>query len=607
MKNIYKLFLLTAVLLMSFLANAQNEVILFEAEAGKMGSDFITKTEGEVTYIACQTDGAQSSPENENRIVSYNIEFSAAGQYDLYVRLRVGAGGANDDSFFYGSSFGAKDASDASNWIIINNIHNIGFTDTDDVVTGTDGIAQTEVWKWINISKCDKQMTPVSFTVPEGELKQTILIGAREDGLQFDKFAFGLSDQEYTVSKISKGTSGSDPDTNEPETTHPIAHGKWKFLGSCHSGAQSRDFSKYFNQITSENGGKWGSVERTRDVMNWNDLDAAYNLAKNNGMLFKMHTMIWGSQQPEWIEKLSPEEQYEEILEWYDAVSKRYPDIDLIEVVNEPLHAAPRGDGKGNYIEALGGNGTTGWDWIVESFRLAREYFPNSLLMINDYGIVNDPNQVKAYSKIINILKKENLIDGVGMQTHAFNNNANSSRLKQSLDDLAKLELPLFATELDINFANDQEQLKEYKRIIPIFWEHKAVHGITLWGYRSGTWQKDAYLIKADGSERPAMTWLRDYIENTELEKDSIENGIFEQNNQFTVYPNPVSDNIINIEGASSITEITMFDTSGKIINQYGNRFNDDRLVIELNVAKGMYILQFSEKQKTYYRKIIVQ
>ena len=43
------------------------------------------------------------------------------------------------------------------------------------------------------------------------------------------------------------------------------------------------------------------------------------------------------------------------------------PNIDQIEVVNEPLHDPPRGpDGNGNYIEALGGNGVDrDWDWII--------------------------------------------------------------------------------------------------------------------------------------------------------------------------------------------------------------------------------------------------
>ena len=69
-----------------------------------------------------------------------------------------------------------------------------------------------------------------------------------------------------------------------------------------------------------------------------------------------------------------------------------FPNIDYIEVVNEPLHDPPRGAGNGNYIEALGGNGATGWDWIIESFRMARQYFPNAELGLNEFSITNNPH-----------------------------------------------------------------------------------------------------------------------------------------------------------------------------------------------------------------------
>ena len=70
-------------------------------------------------------------------------------------------------------------------------------------------------------------------------------------------------------------------------------------------------------------------------------LDAAYKLAKDNGFPFRFHIFVWGNQQPAWIESLPPAEQLEEIEEWIAAVANRYPALDYIEVVNEPLHDPP--------------------------------------------------------------------------------------------------------------------------------------------------------------------------------------------------------------------------------------------------------------------------
>ena len=140
-----------------------------------------------------------------------------------------------------------------------------------------------------------------------------------------------------------------------PVHAHGTGHrpGLDKYLGAAWSpNLASLNSANYGNQVTPENGGKWGTVEGTRDVMNWTQADAAYALAKANGFSFKWHAFIWGNQQPAWIESLPAAEQREEIEEWFAAVAERYPEIDQIEVVNEPLHD-PRVADDGNYIEAL--------------------------------------------------------------------------------------------------------------------------------------------------------------------------------------------------------------------------------------------------------------
>jgi len=66
-----------------------------------------------------------------------------------------------------------------------------------------------------------------------------------------------------------------------------------------------------------------------------------------------------------------------------NAYCQRYPLTDFIDVVNEPLHAPP------SFASALGGSGTTGWDWVVWCFQTARQKCPNAKLLLNDYDIVN--------------------------------------------------------------------------------------------------------------------------------------------------------------------------------------------------------------------------
>jgi endo-1,4-beta-xylanase len=309
-----------------------------------------------------------------------------------------------------------------------------------------------------------------------------------------------------------------------PAVAAPLAAGKSKFLGSAYSTSQATGFLTYFNQVTPENAGKWGSVEATRDVMNWTDLDAAYSFAKTNGLVFRFHILVWGSQQPSWIDALTTAEKLEEIKEWYAAVAARYPDIDYLEVVNEPLHAPPNGETiafsttkAANYADALGGSGASGWEWILRSFRLARQYFPGKKLVLNEYGLLNDATQMGRYVQIINLLKAENLVDVVATQAHSFEiKDAATATLTANLTTLAATGLPIMITEMDIDDTTAKPQLADYQRIFPLFWEHPSVVGITLWGFRPGLWrdQYGAALLNADGSEKPAMAWLKGYLAN---------------------------------------------------------------------------------------------
>ena len=309
------------------------------------------------------------------------------------------------------------------------------------------------------------------------------------------------------------------------QTTNPIAYGQSKFLGCAYSTPQATNFGKYWNQLTPENAAKWGSVEATRNVMNWSSLDAAYSIARNNHIPFKLHTLIWGAQQPSWIGGLDSASQRKEIEEWFVALADRYDSVAYIDVVNEPMNNAPNGMTPWgasvpnvNYARALGGAGTTGWDWIITAFRLARKYFPHAKLIMNEYNVINNNTATTNFIKIINLLKSDTLIDGIGEQAHAFTTNGvSSATLKNNLDLLAATGIPIYLTEMDIDGQTDLIQLKEYQRVFPLFWTHPAVKGITLWGFRTGLWRnaQGAYLITQSGVERPAMKWLKAYVNDT--------------------------------------------------------------------------------------------
>src|SRR5690349_3612757 len=248
--------------------------------------------------------------------------------------------------------------------------------------------------------------------------------------------------------------------------------------------------------------------------MNWSAADAAYNWAQTNGYKFKFHNFVWGSQFPSWLTSsgLTTAQQRAEIEEWITLACARYPNTWAIDVVNEPIKTAMP------FSAALGGAGTTGWDWVITSFQLARQYCPNARLLINEYGTENDPSARNTYKTIINLLKARGLIDGIGIQAHYFNiDSMNRAAVTAMLNDYATLGLDVYVSELDIIGNNNEAgQAAKYQDVFPGFWEHSVVKGVTLWGYVVGsTWVDGSGIVNSNGTERQAMTWLKSYVAGT--------------------------------------------------------------------------------------------
>lgn len=302
-----------------------------------------------------------------------------------------------------------------------------------------------------------------------------------------------------------------------------LALGRNKFVGNVvHSGYSIRsDFAEYWNQVTPEDAGKWGSVETSPGVYNWTALDNIYGFAITNGFPFKEHNLIWGSEQPSFMTdgSLDSAQEYQEIANWIDSCGHKYPLAAFCDVVNEPINTPPP------YKNALGGNGSTGWDWVVNAFKLARKYWsPTTKLLINEYNVLGNSSLTNEYIAIIDTLKVRGLIDGIGIQGHyfEFKSAAGSTpaysypiaTLKTNLDKIASATgLPIYISEFDINEATDSIQLQNYQTYFPLFYADPAVKGMTLWGYTYGqTWEPNAYLVRSDGTERPALQWLRTYL-----------------------------------------------------------------------------------------------
>ena len=597
--------------------------VTVEAESGTLGSHFSTMQDGNVTYITADSNyTGLASPGDTSRVATYQITFQDSGYYSLYVRLRVGAGGFNDDSYFYARGFGEKNDTTGADWVFNNGLASAGFSDSADVVDGP-GTLGTGVWKWVNATKNTYSgAIGDTFYVSPDSLIKTFQIGSREDGLDIDKFAFGKTNLYYTVNDLDKGLPGSFTIATETIDSSlvwkgpALATGSPKFLGSA-GDSPDNHFIDYWTQLTPENAGKWGSVGTSQDTTqwNWSGLDNDYNYAKNNGLIFKDHNLIWGAQQPSWISGLDSAQQISYIETWIRMVGERYPDIDMIDVVNEPLngHNPPDGgNGRANYKNALGGNGSTGWDWVIKAFELARQYIPNAKLLINDYGIINNNAATTSYIQIINLLKDRGLIDGIGCQAHGLEGTS-AATIQSNLDRLAATGLPIYISEFDLNIQDDNQQKTKYQELFPVMWQHPDVKGVTLWGYIQGhTWITYSYLVNTDGTARPALWWLAQYIQDNPVGVNETASGSPSEYKLEQNFPNPFNPttNIrYSIIKTSKVT-LKIYDILGRevrtLVNteqaagQYTVTFDAQ------NLSSGVYLYQINAGSFTSTKKLVL-
>ena len=392
-----------------------------------------------------------------------------------------------------------------------------------------------------------------------------------------------------------------------------LADGGAKFLGNITTGGQIRsDFAQYWNQITPENGCKWGSIHSLSNGNSgtskfaWDNFDkceSAYKWAKEKPgeRHFKFHALVWGSQYPNFLCKkknpgITVELTKKYITEWFDAVAAKFPDLEYIDVVNEAIWAGNNyhsGYGKpaagaeghstddtecgGSYIiEALGGdrvvNGKHQYDFITTAFKMARERWPKAVLIYNDYNTLSW--QINEGIELIQTIVKNGApVDAYGQQAHdckGMSKNDFESKMTRIHNETG---LPLLVSEYDIGEADDTKQKNDYANQIPFMWETPWVAGITIWGYINGsTWVQNTGLIEKDGRKRASMNWLEDYFaQNLSKGKNDV---------TFTpVEPEPQTPFKGKVREIPGKIEAEDFDVPGKGVNEDGTTnasYSDD-------------------------------
>jgi endo-1,4-beta-xylanase len=276
--------------------------------------------------------------------------------------------------------------------------------------------------------------------------------------------------------------------------------------------------------IRSSNGCYWSDLEPSQGNYNWAHLDAMLKYAASANLSFCTSTISLSvsSLIPSYISGLSDADKLTALGNFLQAFAARYPasKIPWISVLNEPI------SGAGIMQNALGGTGSTGYDWAISLCQLYRQYFPGRLIGANETGA--DKTDGFRYPQFLDLctkLTQRGLIDWVGLEGYGLESTPNIN-ITNAINSYGVLGVPVWITELTIGNINnvfDQDaQLARWQDLLEnVFVPNPYVQTL------AGPWSWRRSDAKEVGSvqtgwilddtvtpyvEAPTNTWLRSYI-----------------------------------------------------------------------------------------------
>ena len=182
--------------------SASKRPVIVEGESGVSGSHFPILRDSSAAYVDVNTNSVNTgNPGDTSRIITYTVQFTDSGTYNLFARVRVDS---STGSFFYGNGFGMKNLTANSDWVAVSGLDSAGFSASNAFVDGP-GTIGTGAWKWVNLTKNAYQGAKGNpFAVSLDSLTRTFQIGGGNQGLDIDKFAFGKSNLHFSVNNLDK-------------------------------------------------------------------------------------------------------------------------------------------------------------------------------------------------------------------------------------------------------------------------------------------------------------------------------------------------------------------------------------------------------------------
>ncbi|MTE22317.1 1,4-beta-xylanase [Streptomyces sp. TRM43335] len=344
---------------------------------------------------------------------------------------------------------------------------------------------------------------------------------APHSNAKFDRLRWAAPEGFYVGTAVAGGGHHLEQDYPDPFTSDRKYR---KILG------------QQFNSVSPENQMKWEFLHPERDRYDFEAADAIVEFAQRHKQVVRGHTLLWHSQNPEWLEEgdFSKEELRAILHDHITTVVGRYAGkIQQWDVANEIF------DEQGNlrteeniWIRELGPG------IIADAFRWAHQADPKAKLFFNDYGVEDVNAKSDAYHELTRELLAQGVpVHGFSAQAHLSMRYGFPSSLEENLRRFDELGLETAITELDVRMdlpesgkptrAQLEQQADWYQRTLSACLAVADCNSFTIWGFTDKySWvpvffegEGSATVMTEDFVRKPAFHALRSTLKEAKTEQ----------------------------------------------------------------------------------------
>lgn len=257
-----------------------------------------------------------------------------------------------------------------------------------------------------------------------------------------------------------------------------------------------------FSSLTPENDMKWAEVHPEPGVYDFSGADAVMAFAKANRQEVRGHTLLWHSQNPQWVTDggatWTCEEARDVLEDHITTVVGRYAgEIYEWDVANEIFQDDWDAGGVRLRTEAnpfLRACADDPVALIGDAFRWAHAADPEAVLFLNDYNAEGINTKTDAYYALAQELLADGVpLHGFGAQGHLSLQYGFDTSIQANFERFAALGLKVAVTEADVRMPLGEDgeptaeqialQAERYDAMLEACLNVAACTSFTLWGF----------------------------------------------------------------------------------------------------------------------------